>query len=94
MARELQCAENLLRNFRLGYAGHYDKERRQHKLLYDVYKSFMRDLHSKHEKIQKKVRARLLQMNELLEKFKALPSGGMLVLMDLNPLVPSPISQR
>lgn len=80
VADELQVAENLLRNFRLGYAGHYDKERRKDKLLYDVYKSFMRDLHSKHDKMQKKVQANLLQMNELLEKFKAYPSGGTLVL--------------
>lgn len=78
VARQLKKVEDLLRNFRLGYAGHYDEKRRRHKLMYDVYKSFMRDLHSKHDKLQQNVEARLIQMNELLEKFKCLPAGGKL----------------
>ena len=74
----------MLRNFRLGYADHYAEERRQHKLLFDVYKHFMSKLHSKHDKLEEKVKRRLAQMDELLERFKALPSGGKLVLSSLD----------
>ena len=34
VARELEEAEDLLRDFRLGYAGHYDEKHRLHKFLY------------------------------------------------------------
>ena len=71
VARELKEAERVLRNFRLGYADHYAEERRQHKFLYDVYTNFIRGLHSKHDKLEEKVKRRLAQMDELLEKFKA-----------------------
>jgi len=84
VARELEEAENLLRNFRLGYAGHYDWERCQRKLLYDVYKKFMRDLRSKHRKLEEKVHRLLAQMDELLEKFKGLPSGGKIELSHVD----------
>ena len=84
VARELEEAEDLLRNFRLGYAGHYDEKRRRHKFLYDFYKNFMRDLHSKHDKLEEKVKKRLARMDELLEKFKGLPSGGKVVLCSLH----------
>ena len=71
VARNLKKIEDTLRNFRLGYADHYAEERRQHKLLFDVYKHFMSKLHSKHDKLEEKVKRRLAQMDELLEKFKA-----------------------
>ena len=77
-------AERVLRNFRLGYAAHYAEERRQHKFLYDVYTNFIRGLHSKHDKLHKKVKARFAQMDDLLEKFKGLPSGVKLVLSSLD----------
>ena len=84
VARELKEAERVLRNFRLGYADHYAEERRQHKFLYDVYTNFIRGLHSKHNKLEEKVKRRIAQMDELLERFKALPSGGKLVLSRLD----------
>ena len=84
VARQLKEAERVLRNFRLGYAAHYAEERRQHKFLYDVYTNFIRGLHSKHDKLHKKVKARFAQMDDLLEKFKGLPSGVKLVLSSLD----------
>ena len=84
VARELKKIEDALRNFRLGYADHYAEERRQHKFLYDVYTNFIRSLHSKHDKLEEKIKRRLAQMDELHEKFKALPSGGKLVLSRLD----------
>ena len=54
MARQLKEAEDALRNFRLGFADQYAEERRQHKLLYDVYRHFIRNLHSKHDKLEEK----------------------------------------
>ena len=84
VARELKKIENALRNFRLGYADHYAEERRQHKFLYDVYTNFIRDLHSKHDKLEEKVKRRLAQMDDLLEKFKSLPYGSKLVLSSLD----------
>ena len=84
VARELKKIEDALRNFRLGYADHYAEERRQHKFLYDVYTNFIRGLHSKHDKLHKKVKARFAQMDDLLEKFKGLPSGVKLVLSSLD----------
>jgi hypothetical protein len=62
VARNLKKAEDALRNFRLGYADYYAEERRQHKFLYDVYKHFMRKLHSKHDKLEEKVKRRLARV--------------------------------
>ena len=43
---------------RLGFADQYAEERRQHKLLYDVYRHFIRNLHSKHDKLEEKFKKR------------------------------------
>ena len=78
------CPEALARAARSCHAAHYAEERRQHKFLYDVYTNFIRGLHSKHDKLHKKVKARFAQMDDLLEKFKGLPSGVKLVLSSLD----------
>ena len=84
VARNLKKVEDALRNFRLGFADHYAEERRQQKLYYDVYKHFMRNLQSKHVMLRLKVKKRLAQINDLLEKFKSLPNGSELVLSSLD----------
>ena len=64
-ARELKKAERLLRRPpSTMYYGAYSTSRQKHKILYDVYQGFMRDLATpKHEKLRAKanVRAELLR---------------------------------
>ena len=84
IARELKKAERLLRDFNQGYVEHYSTSRRKHKILYDVYKNFMRDLHSKHEKLRAKVNARVAQIDTLLATFVRSPTRSKLLLHRLN----------
>ena len=84
IARELKKAERLLRDFNQGYVEHYSTSRRKHKILSDVYKNFMRDLHSKHEKLRAKVNARVAQIDTLLATFVRSPTRSKLLLHRLN----------
>ena len=51
----------------------------KHKILYDVYKNFMRDLDSKHEKMQAKAKARVAQIDSLLATFVRNPRSKLLL---------------
>ena len=79
IARELKKAERLLRDFNQGYVEYYSTSRRKHKILYDVYKNFMRDLDSKHEKMQAKAKARVAQIDSLLATFVRNPRSKLLL---------------
>jgi hypothetical protein len=79
IARELKKAERLLRDFNQGYVEYYSTSRRKHKILYDVYKNFMRDLDSKHEKMQAKTKARVAQIDSLLATIVRNPRSKLLL---------------
>ena len=69
----------MLRDFNQGYVEHYSTSRRKHKILYDVYKNFMRDLDSKHEKMQAKAKARVAQIDSLLATIVRNPRSKLLL---------------